>query len=116
LSALADAGWDAREAAVIVGTSSGAVLAALLRAGISPADLHARVMGWGLSPGGRRLLARGGGWPSFPSPPGHRLGWPSSLRLWPALARRPWRMRPGLLLAGVSPLGAVSPAPIADGF
>jgi NTE family protein len=32
------------------------------------------------------------------------------------LARRPWRARPGLILAGLTGVGTVSPMPIAEGF
>jgi NTE family protein len=39
LTALAeDAGWDARDAEVIVGTSAGSIGAALMRAGFPPRD------------------------------------------------------------------------------
>ena len=59
LAGIADAtGWDARDADVIVGTSAGAVVAALLRATVSPADLAARATDMPLSPDGRRLVAR----------------------------------------------------------
>src|SRR5438270_7966110 len=57
LAALADGGWDARDAAVIVGTSIGAVTGALLRAGISPGDLYARLTGHNLSSDSRARLA-----------------------------------------------------------
>jgi len=36
-----DLGWDARDAEVIVGTSAGSIVGALLRAGVSPEDLAA---------------------------------------------------------------------------
>jgi len=36
-----DLGWDAREADVIVGTSAGSIVGALLRAGVTPEDLAA---------------------------------------------------------------------------
>jgi len=39
LSALADGGWDARGAEVLVGTSAGSITAALLRAGVAPSAL-----------------------------------------------------------------------------
>ena len=58
LAGVSDAtGWDARDAEVIVGTSAGAVVGALLRATISPDDLAARATDTPLSPDGRRLLA-----------------------------------------------------------
>ena len=40
LAALAEAGWDARSAEVVVGTSAGSIAAAMLRAGISPTSLR----------------------------------------------------------------------------
>src|SRR4051812_7021598 len=58
LAALADAtGWDARQAEVIVGTSAGSATAAILRAGLPPADLVARAEGRPLSPEGQRVVA-----------------------------------------------------------
>src|SRR3712207_366785 len=51
-----DAGWDAREAEVIVGTSAGSTSAALLRAGFPPADYVARITGEPMTPEGARLL------------------------------------------------------------
>lgn len=40
LAALAGAGWDARSAEVVVGTSAGSIAAAMLRAGVAPAALR----------------------------------------------------------------------------
>jgi NTE family protein len=108
LRALADHGWDARTAGVVVGTSAGSGVGALLRAGVPPRDFAARVLGEPLSPEGRRLLARTarpvtslpppaaavGGWPRPASP---ELLWRSALRWWGA--------RPGHLLAGALPTG-----------
>ncbi len=55
LDGLAEAtGWDPREAEVIVGTSAGSVVGALLRAGFSAHDLAARSTGDPVSPGRRR--------------------------------------------------------------
>src|SRR5436305_14535293 len=61
LAALAEGGWDARDAAVIVGTSIGAVTGAFLRAGISPADLYARATGRPMSEDGAARAGSGGG-------------------------------------------------------
>ncbi|HEY2430787.1 MAG TPA: patatin-like phospholipase family protein [Acidimicrobiales bacterium] len=119
LAALAEAGWDARDATVIVGTSTGAVTGALLRAGMSPADMAARVTGGTVSATGRRLLDEGGGWPTFTADMAHGSGRPlrpSSPRLLAELARRPWRARPGIILAALTAAGSVSTRPIADGF
>src|SRR3954454_20457205 len=57
LAALADVtGWDARDAEVVVGTSAGSLVGALVRAGVSGSDLVARVNGQELSEAGRLLL------------------------------------------------------------
>jgi NTE family protein len=51
-----DLGWDARTADVIVGTSAGALMGALLRAGIPAADLAAWTIGARLSDEARAVL------------------------------------------------------------
>jgi len=116
LAALADAGWDARDAAVIVGTSIGAVTGALLRAGVPPVDMYARVTGQPVSTDSRAVLAAAA-WATMMcdlerdrTP----LGLPASPSLFVHLLRRPWRTRAGLLLAAVTPLGHGSTAPVAD--
>lgn len=53
-------GWDARDAAVIVGTSAGSVAGTSLRAGLSPADIFARAIDRPISAAGARLLQRAG--------------------------------------------------------
>nr|MDP9335257.1 patatin-like phospholipase family protein [Actinomycetota bacterium] len=59
LAGLAEvAGWDARDAEVIVGTSAGSVVGALLRAGLSAPDLAARSTDNTLSEEGQRIAAR----------------------------------------------------------
>ena len=59
LAALADAtGWDPRTADLVVGTSAGAATAASLRAGLSAADLCARVTGRDAVGRGRRAGRR----------------------------------------------------------
>ncbi|MDX5400598.1 MAG: patatin-like phospholipase family protein, partial [Actinomycetes bacterium] len=45
LAALAEAGWDARDADLVVGTAAGASVAATLRAGVPPAAMVARALG-----------------------------------------------------------------------
>src|SRR6478672_8441398 len=57
LRGLAEHGWDARRAAIVVGTSAGSGVGALLRAGLSPRDLAARVLGEPLSAEGARIVA-----------------------------------------------------------
>lgn len=114
LAALADHGhWDARSAELIVGTSAGAGIASLLRAGLSPADLYAHTLGRRLSPEGDALLARlpGAAWDSGAERPG--CPGPASV----ALAARGllrWPPRPGVMLAGALPRGRRSPTPLGD--
>jgi NTE family protein len=48
-------GWDARSSDLVVGTSAGAQVAALLRAGMHGADLAARVTGEPLRPAAREI-------------------------------------------------------------
>ena len=52
--------WDARRADVVIGTSAGSMVSALLRAGIGPADLVARAVGGPVSTEGRRILEAAG--------------------------------------------------------
>src|SRR5450432_3427349 len=59
LAAVAEStGWDPRDADVIVGTSAGSVVGALLRAGASAPDLAARATGAPVSAAGQRLIDR----------------------------------------------------------
>jgi NTE family protein len=98
-----DRGWDAREADIIVGTSAGAIVGALLRAGLSPLDLAAWIGGatgamederardclvWPpLAPLGIRDLTR----LRFP-PRGPIRSW----------CRRPWSVNPAGVLSGIT--------------
>ena len=106
-----ETGWDARRADLLVGTSAGSGVAALLRAGLSPADLFARTTEAVLSAEGTRLAARvGAPVGAVPSTaPGIDLlaGMSAPTRLL-AAARRPWEIRLGTLAAAVLPAGRVS--------
>lgn len=95
LAALDDVlGIDARDARVIVGTSAGAVDAALLRAGISPRDLFLHTTKRDCSPAGEALFALMPEW-SEPDEEGPAIGWrPASPSRLKALARRPWDASP----------------------
>lgn len=109
LTALADAGWDANDAELIVGTSAGAISGALLRAGLPVVDLYHRVVQEPLTPAGERLL---GGLPPPPSPPGAGgaavAGWrpprfsPATVR---AVMARPAAVNPLAAAAAVGPEG-----------
>lgn len=107
--------WDARDAAVIVGTSAGAGVGSLLRAGLSVADLRARLEGRTMS-AASEVLVEGSAGAVAPFPP---FRWPSNRQpaapslLWSGFTR-PWRSRPGLLLAGALPAGTVPTTSISD--
>jgi NTE family protein len=114
LDAIAEqTGWDPRQAAVIVGTSAGAGVAALLRAGLAPADLAARATDRAMSRTGARLVdIAEGGTGSSAYPPRPRpidlLGRMASPRLVMRSALRPLRSaRPGAIAAAALPAGRV---------
>jgi NTE family protein len=119
LSALADElGFDPASAEIMVGTSAGSVVTALLRAGVTPSDLAARALGRPLSPAGRRAYdnaARGGVRPDQVTAgrrPFHLgLSFPGMLG---TLARRPWELRPGAVVAAMLPAGRVPTRVISD--
>lgn len=96
--------FDAREADVIVGTSAGSTAAALMRSGFPPRDYVPRVAGLPMSAEGRSILGS--------MPPLSDAGAAASRRLVPAspdlaraVARRPWRFRPGVALSAFLPAG-----------
>ena len=113
LAALDEAGWDARTADLVVGTSAGASIAAAVRLGVPPADLVAGPLGRPLSPEGAAHAARAGGPVDLPSPR-FSLAPPTAPRLALRAVVRPWRFNPLLALAGLLPSGAVPTAPIGD--
>ena len=85
-------GWDPRGAGLVVGTSAGSMVGALLRAGIAPQDLFARATDGPLSSEGAAILAaalpRGGVDPGIAATAGalHRHGWPAE-DLWVCAVR-----------------------------
>ena len=108
LAALAEVtGWEPREAKVVVGTSAGSVVGALLRAGVSARDHYARITGAPVSVAGARLFEQIGQSEPLPAPSG--FGWPfmASPATWLSAARRPWATRPGVLLAATLPAGRI---------
>lgn len=117
LAALAGAGWDARTADLLVGTSAGSGVAATLRAGFSPAAHLAATLGDDLPPGepeGVSLVPREAVDP-LPGP-----GAPIPLNLLPqspgllaAALFGPGRYHPGLL-AGLLPRGTADTTPLGD--
>jgi NTE family protein len=118
LAALHDAtGWDARTAALVVGTSAGSITGSLLRAGIGPDDLLAGATGRPVSAAVRphleRLERSRSKWPP-PNPP-RRMVRMAEPRVLVNAARRPWRVRPGALAAALLPAGALPTEMISDG-
>jgi NTE family protein len=113
LSAFADAyGWDPREADVLVGTSAGSVLSALLGSGLGVDTLlnHQRGV---LAPGDPRIdfdhdTASGGALPPMP-----RLGIGSASLVGRAV-RHPTRMPILAALAGLAPRGRGTLGPVGE--
>ena len=123
LAGLEDAtGWDPRDAEVITGTSAGSVVGSLLRAGFAAPDLAARSTGDDVSPEAVALAKRAGldgGSARVPSRPPRRRGLPrmASPALLARAALRPfWMNRPGVMIAGALPAGAVSTELVAATF
>jgi NTE family protein len=116
LAAIAEAtGWDARKAGLVVGTSAGSLVAAMLRAGFPAWDLAARVLDQPLSEDGRRLAEQLGPDQILPSwsAARPRRGMASAPLLRRGL-RRPGSVRLGALLAAALPPGRVSSAPLSE--
>jgi len=114
LRALAEAtGWDPRSAEVIVGTSAGAHVGALLRGGFSAADIAARTAGEPVSAEGARILRRIGPNEPIPGPRSRSIGMASPGLLLRTVVR-PWQApRLGSLTAAALPRGRVSLDPFA---
>jgi NTE family protein len=93
-------GWDARRAALLVGTSAGAQVAALLRAGGSAEDIHARMSCVRALPETEAADAR----------------WPGSAAYLRFSLLRPWRARPGRLVAALLPEGRRRHPGLLDGY
>lgn len=118
LAALAEAGWDARRSDIVVGTSAGSVVGALLRVDLDPRDIYARVTGQPLSAAGRRIVARGIGESAPISPPSFRApsrgGWAPASPSILLRAFNPLNLRLGLLAAGGLPRGTTDTAIISE--
>ena len=110
LAALAEYGWDARTAEVVVGTSAGSITGASLRAGLPPPDLLNRATGRRLTSEGAAVLG------AIAYEPIPAIGRPELRRMSRAVgapmtllraAARPWAVRPGSLAAAFMPPGTV---------
>lgn len=115
LAALAEQGWDARTADLVVGTSAGSGMAAVLRLGVPPADLLAGPLGQPMSDIGAAHAERAGGPVRIPSPPvGGRIPRPASPQLALRALASPGRFRPMVAMAGLLPHGRVPTAVLGD--
>ena len=118
LAALEDeTGWDPRRADVIVGTSAGSVVAALLGAGFSSRDLYDEARGERPAWRARRRLHRSeqhaATLPATP-PVADVFNLVASPRLVARAIAAPWTVRPGAAAAALLPVGSVSTDPLAD--
>jgi NTE family protein len=110
-------GWDARRADVLVGTSAGSLVAALLRAGMPATDLGRRARGEALSADGATVVARAGlGRPRAREPRRATTGVIASPARMAQALRAPWEIRPGSLVAAMLPAGRIPTDPIAAPF
>lgn len=102
-------GIDARDVDVIVGTSAGAIAAALIGAGLHPNDLFRRETGTPLSPAGRTLLtparARRGTRPVVQS---NLAGPPAAPGVLLRALRQPKSVSLGSVVAAMLPRGGVT--------
>lgn len=105
LTALAEEGFDARDADLIVGTSAGSGVGATLRAGFPPLDLAPRSLGQAISAEATALVGHTGAPPAIDlrPRPGSRAPLPSS----PGLVVRSG-FHPAKALAGLLPSGTIS--------
>ncbi len=110
------AGFDARRAGTLVGTSAGSLVAAGLAGGLSASDLRAEVLGEPLSAEGRRTRGNRPATLRMPEPvaPAPRRG-PLAPQALLAAARRPWAVRPGAVASSLLPAGRARTDMIARG-
>lgn len=118
LTALADElGWDPRRADLVVGTSAGSIVAAMLRAGMPPVDMVRRGSRLPISPEGEAVVRRAGLGAPRPRPerrrPSGPMASPARLR---AAVRSPWSVSAGSLAAALLPEGKVPSEDIAVPF
>ncbi|WP_051062363.1 patatin-like phospholipase family protein [Ilumatobacter nonamiensis] len=105
LTALAEAGFDARDADLIVGTSAGSGVAATLRAGFPPLDLAPRSRGRSISAEAAAVVGDATGPPTFDftPTPWSRPPLPSSPGLLFHGLRHPTKALAGLMPTGTIP-------------
>lgn len=101
-------GWDARDADLVVGTSAGAQVGALLRAGLHGGDLAARASGEALRPEAAEIAqhyVRPDHREADPTLP--RSRWPAAPGFLLEALRKPSHLRPGRIAAALLPEGRV---------
>jgi len=111
-------GFDPRDAEIIIGTSAGSIVGALLRAGVGVEDLVEGTVGHSVPEEmkSRFAAARRSSnerAQAMPRNRGLRLGF-SSPGILAEVARRPWRVRPGAVAAALLPAGRVPTSVITD--
>ncbi len=115
LAGLETSGCDGRDVDLIIGTSAGAQIAAVMRAGVAASDLKARIERKPIRPAATKILAN-------ETRPDHdetdrvRAWRPSSTRRLKQSLRRPLRLQLGTLGAAVLPLGRISLKSQTEGY
>ena len=111
LTALAEAGFDARDATDLVGTSAGSAVGATIRAGFPPADMASRSLGQPISSEAATIVGDTDGPPvlDLRPQPFSRSPLPSSPKLLVRSARHPTKA-----LAGLLPTGTINGEVIAE--
>jgi NTE family protein len=107
-------GWPPDAADVILGTSAGSIVAALIRAGGSAADIANASLGRQLSPEGDALYERIGRRAGLPVPGFQHADFRRGPAA-PGLLLRVWGIRAGTLGAAMLPNGTVSSEAVAAG-
>jgi NTE family protein len=104
-----DVGWDPRSADVIVGTSAGSLVGALLRRGLAPIDLAALTVGASVPDEQLELAAALADRPPLPawSPTDLLRFRPPRFPVLAAWLRRPWKVDPVLALTSLLPDGRI---------
>jgi NTE family protein len=108
--------WHADDAEVVVGTSAGSGIAALLRGGMSPKDMARRAAGEPLSQAGARLVRRPVGMRAAAGIAPRAAFGPSAPGRFLHAAMRPWDARIGTLVSAALPEGRVPTERIVAGL
>ncbi len=119
VAALHDAtGWHANDAEIVVGTSAGSLVGTTIRVGVSPSDMHGRMVGAEITPEGAALLSDdvlGKSGDSIPLSP-ELLNRPllTAPELLTRAATRPWGRSVKAAAAGVVPSGPMANTFVSD--